>query len=222
MAMSKADLKNAFREVAALEFAHIPQDENSIDYTFSESFNRKMERLIKSQQRSYWQLVNTASKRAAVIIFAVLTMFTTATFSVKAIREPVVKFITEVYETFTHYFFAGDTTDVITKEYVITRLPDGFVQTDKIIDSLLITTTYQNSAGDIIKFTQQATKNAGHTFDNENGKVTTITVSDRKVDIHRTDGITHALWSMDGCYFKLSVFGNVDIEEIKLMLESME
>ena len=41
MAMSKDDFKNAFREVISSEFAHIPSDEDSIDYTFSERFNKK-------------------------------------------------------------------------------------------------------------------------------------------------------------------------------------
>ena len=50
MGMSKDDLKRAFREVVSSEFAKIPFDENDIDITFSEKFNKKMEKLIKSQR----------------------------------------------------------------------------------------------------------------------------------------------------------------------------
>ena len=38
MAISKAEFKQAFREVASLEFSHIPQDEKSINYNFSDKF----------------------------------------------------------------------------------------------------------------------------------------------------------------------------------------
>ena len=53
MAITKAEFKQAFREVVSLEFSHIPTDENSIQYTFSEKFNKRMEKLIKSQKKVY-------------------------------------------------------------------------------------------------------------------------------------------------------------------------
>ena len=43
MGMSKDDFKRAFREVVSSEFANIPLDENNIDITFSEKFNRKLQ-----------------------------------------------------------------------------------------------------------------------------------------------------------------------------------
>lgn len=157
MAISKSEFKNAFRAVVSAEFSHIPEDESSIDYTFSERFNKRMAKLIKSQRKSYWVLINTAAKRAAVIFVAIITLFTAA-FSVKAIREPVLRFIKEVYETFTRYTYEGDMADKITKEYVLTYIPDGFEQTSKIENENSIITTYKNSFGETIMFTQQITK----------------------------------------------------------------
>lgn len=110
MAMSKTDFKNAFREVVSSEFAHIPTDESSIDFTFSERFNKRMEKLIRSQKKVYYNFVNTAYKRVAILCVILLTMLTTAC-SVKAIREPIVNFIKQVYESFTHYSYDGDTTE---------------------------------------------------------------------------------------------------------------
>ena len=62
MGMSKDDFKRAFREVVSSEFANIPLDENNIDITFSEKFNKKMEKLIKSQRKSYYILINMTVK----------------------------------------------------------------------------------------------------------------------------------------------------------------
>ncbi len=184
MAITKAEFKQAFREVVSLEFSHIPTDENSIQYTFSEKFNKRMEKLIKAQKKVYWNLVSTTSKRVAIIFLAIFTMFTAA-FSVKAIREPIVKFISEIYETFTHYFFDGDTTDTITQEYSIKVLPDGFKQTNQIKSDVFVTTEYQDDSGNIIQFTQMTTEHsAGYFFDNENGTITTEYVGDVEVQFY--------------------------------------
>lgn len=221
MAMSKTDFKNAFREVVSSEFAHIPTDESSIDFTFSERFNKRMVKLIRSQKKVYYNFVNTAYRRVAIICVVLLTMLTTAC-SVKAIREPIVNFFTEVYESFTRYFFEGDTADIITKEYSLKVLPDGFEQTDVIMGDTIITKTYVNESGDKIKFTQQTTDNANHTFDNENGKITSITLNNMNIDVYETDGITHALWTEYGYYFKLSYYGDVEVETIKEIIQTVE
>lgn len=144
MAMSKSDFKKALREVVSLEFAHIPEDESSINYTFSERFNKKMEKLIKSQRKAYWGVINTATKRAAVIFIAILSLFTAA-FSIKAIREPIVNFFIKIYETFTHYSFEGETTEFISKEYSITNLPEGFVKSEQTKSDISIITIYNRA-----------------------------------------------------------------------------
>ncbi len=221
MAINEADFKNTFRKVISSQFSDIPTDEDSINYTFSKRFHKKMDKLIRAQKRGYYRFINTAFKRVAVIGVALLTLLT-ATFSVEAIRKPVIEFIRQVYEAFTQYSFAGDTTDTIAKEYSMTWLPEGFEQTDTIKGDTIVTTVYENSSSEKIKFTQQTTNNAAHSFDNENGKITTITVSDMTIDIYEAENITHALWVKDGYYFKLSYYGNTDIDTVKAMIEAIE
>lgn len=221
MAISEAEFKNTFRKVMSSEFSDIPNDEDGIKFTFSKRFYKKMDKLVRSQRKVYYRFINTALKRVAVICVAFLTLLT-VTFSVEAIREPVIKFIKQVYETFTNYSFSGDTTDKITKEYIMTWLPEGFEQTDTIKGDTIVTTVYENSLSEKIKFTQERTSNAKHSFDNENGEITTITVSDMKIDIYESENITHALWVKDGYYFKLSYYGNTDIDTIKAMIEAIE
>ncbi|MBR2043483.1 MAG: hypothetical protein IJ946_04000 [Clostridia bacterium] len=57
-------------------------------YDFSAYFNEKMQRIIK-MQKGFGRLINTASKRAACIVLAIILCFTTVACSVKEIREPV-------------------------------------------------------------------------------------------------------------------------------------
>ncbi|HOB36923.1 MAG TPA: hypothetical protein PKX71_04540 [Candidatus Avimonas sp.] len=66
----------------------------------SVGFENKMRKLIQNQKRSYWKYINTATKRVAVIMLAIVITFASA-MSVKAIREPVVNTIVEIYEKFT-------------------------------------------------------------------------------------------------------------------------
>ena len=166
MSMSREEFKAAFREVVSSEFAHIPTDESSIDFTFSEKFNKKMEKLIKSQRKSYYIFINTVGKRVAILFVAIITLFA-ASMSVKAIREPVINFIIEVYESFTKYFFEGETAEKIEKVYSITKLPVGFKQTQVVENDAGRNVTFESSEGNIIVFTQSATQNAELNIDNQ-------------------------------------------------------
>ena len=220
LSMSREEFKAAFREVVSSEFAQIPTDEDSIDFTFSEKFIKRMDKLIRAQRKSYYKFINTVAKRAAVIFAAIITLFT-ASLSVKAIREPVVRFIRQVYETFIHYTFEGEIQPKIKKEFFIKTLPDGFIQHDKIESDLAITTIYVND-NNTIKFTQQSTNNANHFFDNESGTLTKVTISGINVDIYESENIKHAVWTDEGYFFKLTCIGEINIDSVTMMIESIQ
>ena len=222
MSMSREEFKAAFREVVSSEFAHIPTDESSIDFTFSEKFNKKMEKLIKSQRKPYWNFISTVSRRAAVIIVAIITLVTAA-FSVKAIREPIIKFIKQVYESFTHYSFEGDTVEIITKEYTITQMLDGYEQFDKLTSENTIATTYKNKLGDTIIFTQMTTEySIGYFVDNESGEQYTETVDDIEIEFKEWYDTKTAIWTNDGYVFSIDCIGNISFEDIKQIIRTIK
>lgn len=222
MAITKAEFKQAFREVVSLEFSHIPTDENSIKYTFSEKFNKRMNKLIKSQKKVYWNLVNTATKRAAIIFIAILTVFT-ATFSVEAIREPIIKFIKQVYESFTHYSFDGDTIEFIEKEFAIHQMPEGYEQIDKTVTDNSVVTIYKNELDYTIYFLQSTTDSHTVFFvDNESGNSYTETVNGINVDFKEWYDTKTAMWTQNGYVFTLDCTGNISFDEIKQMIMSIE
>lgn len=220
--MSREEFKAAFREVVSSEFAHIPTDESSIDFTFSEKFNKKMEKLIKSQRKPYWNFISTVSRWAAVIIVAIITLVTAA-FSVKAIREPIIKFIKQVYESFTHYSFEGDTVEIITKEYTITQMLDGYEQFDKLTSENTIATTYKNKLGDTIIFTQMTTEySIGYFVDNESGEQYTETVDDIEIEFKEWYDTKTAIWANDGYVFSIDCIGNISFEDIKQIIRTIK
>ena len=181
-----------------------------------------MDKLIRAQRKSYYKFINTAAKRAAVIFAAIITLFT-ASLSVKAIREPVVKFIKQVYETFIHYTFEGDTVEIITKEYTITQMLDGYEQFDKLTSENTIATTYKNKLGDTIIFTQMTTEySIGYFVDNESGEQYTETVDDIEIEFKEWYDTKTAIWANDGYVFSIDCIGNISFEDIKQIIRTIK
>ena len=104
MAITRTDFNNAFREVIAQEFSHIPNDENSIDFTFSEKFERQMQRLIRSQKRGFYSFVNTSYKRVATVLVVLLTTAVTL-FSIKPVRDGTFNFLGGIYNSLNQNYF---------------------------------------------------------------------------------------------------------------------
>ena len=222
MPISKAEFKEAFREVISSEFSHIPKNEDEIDFVFSERFNKRMAKLIYSQKKAYYHLINTAAKRVAIIIVLILTMFTAA-FSVKAIREPIIEFVKQIYETFIHYSYEGDTIDKITKEYNITKTPEGFNNTGIARNDNAIITTYENISKDTIVFSQMITEtNTGLFVDNESGNSYIETINGLEVEFKEWYETKTALWTDDGYVFIIECMGDISFDEIKQIIISIE
>lgn len=76
----------------------LPSDSEAEDVTFSDRFERKMNRLLFHQKHFYYRLINTAAKRVACFIIALLTIMSITTFSVKAFRDPLVKFLVYTFK----------------------------------------------------------------------------------------------------------------------------
>ena len=226
MAISKTEFKNAFREVGSMEYEEIPADENSIDYCFSERFEKKMEKLIQSQKKAHWHYVNTAGKRVAVAALICLMLFTTAC-GIKPVREAVAGFLQETYERFIRYFGDGDVEGMSNKnsisyEYRITMLPETFTEIEKIDCEILITTVYENEEGEIIEFSQGIVDEDNYYLDNERGSVYTINISGVETVIYDSVTMKHAMWLKDGYYFHIAYYGTTEIEEISSMIESIK
>lgn len=221
MPISKAQFKEAFREVISSEFSHIPKNENEIEYEFSERFNKRMTKLINSQKKTYYKLINTAAKRVAIIFVLILTMFTAA-FSVKAIREPIIEFVKQIYETFVHYSVDGDTNDKIEKEYSLKFVPDRFEQTDIIINDNSINTTYESQTADRILFSQMTTKtHSGHFVDNETGDIHSENIDGIEVEFKEWHTTKSAIWIENGYVFAIDCYGEISFDEIKQMIASL-
>jgi hypothetical protein len=146
-------------------------------HKFSEKYNRKMAKLIKRREKSYFALICTAGRRAACVVVALFVIFSSA-ISVKAVREAVYDFVMKIFSNHTEVSVDSDTDNNYPKsiedEYYISQLPDGFEQTDYNKTANSITVTYFND--DEYIFFDQYTKDVYLAeFDNENSTLESFT-----------------------------------------------
>lgn len=221
MAMTKSELKNAFREAASYEFSEIPQNDSEIAYECSSAFEEKLDKLIKKNQKFTWRMVNTFEKRAACFA-AVFVMLCLTACSVPAIRESIVNFIIEKTDISNDYEFEGNITDTISREYEMTYIPEGFTLTDTFRSDPGITKTYENEAGDRIRFSQIITDGGWLSVDSERSEFKILEVAGNETHLYTWDGISFAMWSEDSYLFEISYHGTISEEDLIKLIESVE
>lgn len=137
------------------------------DITLSPRTERKLAKLVKRRDKSYYPLVCTAGRRIACV-FAVIIVFAVSAMSIKPVRAAVVGFFTDVFSTHTHMTTTRDTIPVNSGnlvEYEIT-VPEGFELVEKNITSNYVYKLY-NSGDKFIIYNQVDKELYSANYDNE-------------------------------------------------------
>ena len=156
----------------ALKDAH----ENEALY-FDAAHEEKMQRLFAQQKKSYYKLINTAGKRAAMIAVTFLALLSGVVFGVDGIRVPMFRFAIESYEKFSLIVFSPpgkkDVPETIEQLFLPTYIADGFaIESEELLyDSNLITYTKGNMAYVFEQHTLTDNKTMLDTEDAETGTV---------------------------------------------------
>lgn len=189
-------------------------------YIFSNRFNRKMYKLMKFSIKPYFNFVNTAGKRAAVIIIAFITAFSIATFSIKALREPVIDFIVSVYEKFSNILFNEEETKssfptIIEEFYQPKYLPTGYVEIENNNLINVIEIIYSNGVDDLI-FEQYIIGSAQVGIDTEGAEVEMLIVDGGKMLFYSNKGINNIVWKDES--YGYSIRGIINKSEMLNMV----
>ncbi len=107
----------------------LPADEELAHITFSPAFEERIRRVLRRQACGFYVLFGTVGRSVASVLVALLVGITVTTFSVRALREPVVRFITQVFDTFTSILFVDDApavTDEVFNAVVPDYIPEGY------------------------------------------------------------------------------------------------
>ncbi|MBQ7302430.1 MAG: DUF4367 domain-containing protein [Clostridia bacterium] len=155
--------------------------------SISPTLENKMRRLLRRQKYGYYAMFGTVGRRVASIVVALLVGAIITTFSVKALREPVVRFFTEVFERFTSVLFTNDEPSLNFEATEPAYIPEGYVVEQQFSDDTTIHRIhYYNAQSNMYIRYMQSWNSAGSLGMNTEG------VEYHTVDINGLEGIAYA------------------------------
>lgn len=176
--------------------------EDEIDYEFSESFQKKIEKLIRKQKKAFWRFFQSAGRKAAAIILA-LIIGLSATLSIDAIREPIFEFFYRVFLTHTDIEYSQNSNKTITEYYTLSKVPDDYIRTaDTFFNELSTYISWANNTGKQIKL-RQSSKNTSTNFDSEDGRVRETSINGINTLYCNNGSLIICTWTEYGYCFTL-------------------
>ena len=218
--IKEALLEEDLREMAIIDA--LPDEE----IVFSEKYKTEMQKLL-NKHKKYTRNANRFIPKRLVGVLAAILITLTLMMSISAIREPVVKFIVNVYENFISIFVEEDDSikipEIIEEEYTPSYMIEGYILEEvQNYDVLRITTWYDND--NKIELCQQILKSdfksvidkENVTYTSKNTKINTTIYYIKKGNEYSV------IWS-DGIYFfNLLCPNTIEITEVEKIIESME
>lgn len=200
----------------------LPSDEELKDVTFSETFEKKMQKLISIQKKSYYYMINTVGKRVAIILAAIIIGLTATTFGVKAIRETVIEFITETFERFTKVSVVNEEPDTQIEfvKTVPTYIPEGYTVESETELGGLYKISYNHKDDIFIDYTQMISNGTIYNADTEEIEYDKIIINSFEGIKYIKNGINTVVFA-DETYM-YTIYGDISFDELIKMAESIK
>ena len=119
-------------DIQTAESLRLEEQTKNTEISFSEKFEKQMNKLVHRREKPYYVLINTAAKRVAVIILAAVITTVSATIGIAAIYQPFADFIMEIFDDHTlfrpNHSTQTSSTDPLAewKSYTPSYIPEGF------------------------------------------------------------------------------------------------
>lgn len=199
----------------------LPSDEELKRITFSEAFESKMRKLILMQKKSYFYMINTAAKRVALIVLAIIITLTTTAFSVKAIREAVIEFFIETFTTHSEVSVEGDEVPVYTefKRVEPQYLPEGYAFSRDLSNEDFCFIEYANTENDIINYSQCRNNDEVLFVDTENIEFRNVYINGVEGIGYESKGVNRIVFGDEKYFYDIK--GQVSMEELLKIAESI-
>ena len=217
-------LIDAFAIYVERQNALLPSEEEWSDAPLSPEFETRMQKLLAHRRHGYYALFGTVGRRVASIVVALLVSATILTASVEALRTPMMRVFTRVYETFTQIFVVkDDTTDSSVLPPFVpcapTYVPEGYEVSSVQALERHHRIRYVNESGRRISFTQSRSSNISITIDTEGVDYTEIRIGDYEGITYSNKG-TNAVVFTDNTYV-YTLSSTIDRAELIKMAESL-
>ncbi len=186
------------------------------EHEFSAGFEKKMKKLIHRREKPYFQFICTAGRRAACVAGA-LVVISASAFSVKAVRESVYDFIENNFSDHQVVTVKDDeeSPTTIENEYQITKLPEGFKQTEHYTSDVGIYSVYSSQDDNKFIVFEQFTKQTYNvSFDNEHTTVENITDDNGQIYRVYDHGNGECTFVWDNGKYIMQISGNLNKDEM--------
>lgn len=163
----------------------LPTKDTLAAISISPTLENKMRRLLRRQKYGYYAMFGTVGRRVASIVVVLLVSAIITTFSVKALREPVVRFFTEVFERFTSVLFTNDEPSLNFEATEPAYIPEGYVVEQQFSDDTTMHRIhyYNAQSNTYIRYMQSWNDSGSLGINTEN-------IAYHTVDINGLEGIT--------------------------------
>lgn len=219
--MNNNRLALAFAEVERREIGRLPSDDKIV-WKPSAEFERKMAKLLKEEKTPLWQLINTRAKRAVCIVLVILAALG-ASMSIKAVREPVVRFFVEIYEAFARITHPQQSETPLETIYTLPRdmLPEGYELSYESTLTTFHKEEYIFADGKTIHFCQAVISSTNITIDKEGTSIIEIFVGTHEGRYYKSKNTINLIWS-DGTYlFNMIAPDTFEIGELIRLAENL-
>ncbi len=211
-------LAEAFADYHRTLIGALPAEDDLQEIELSDRLEKKMSRLIERQKHFYYSLVNTAAKRAACILAAVLLATATVTASVQSLRESVTHFWVEIFEEGSLYRFFNFRQDPSIKDQPINvhlpgYVPRGYRLTEEHEEGFF----YEGEGTKCFYFAQYPNGTEVYVANVESKE---ISVADQYEGVLLREGEIRKLFFNDGEYLYV-INGTLSEEEIIKIAESI-
>ena len=224
----KSVIYEAFDMYYADYCKRLPSNEELSYITFTKDFEERMKKLIERERKFYYYWTNTIGKRVAMIVISIIISLATLTFSVKAIREPVVHFIVETFEKFSSVVFANDKSEndihiddnlvlnVIKPNYI----PKGYALESSFEQQTVFQSVYINSENNnTIVYSQYINDESVFQVNTEGIEYDDIFIGNYEGISYSNKGNNTVMFSTDDNIFMIT--SQINMEEIIKIAESI-
>ena len=210
MGNSKELFIKAFMEAEQISNAQF--FDKNLDITFSDSFEKKMNKLLEKDKRIRLSTRKNIRKGLLAAIVAIIVTFT-GLISVSATRTPFIEFVKKIFPQLNGITLSEESTPPVDKmetEYTLTDLPEGFEVKEYQKDELGVLTVWKNQ-NDIEIVLMQNLLDSNFSFDTEH------TYEELYINKYKAYYYASQLTWTDGVYwFTLGITNGEKNELIKL------
>lgn len=212
-----------FRRIRELDGGVYEKSEEEVSRELNALYAKAKRRQRRKQVGSFADPFHSFANRAAAILI-LIGVFSGFSAGVYAAREPIVNFLSNVYDNHIEIFF--DPKDVekapseIETVYTLGYVPDGYMQETTFLNEVRSSITWVNDKNDKIVFGQRMLDGV-LSLDNEHSALGTTVMNEMTIMYQFTQHSRSYFWNTNEYQFILDVPTEISHETALVMIDSM-